>query len=138
MATLPISISSPAPAPTLFDALRLANSSLNSTSPRSETTTISTPLKDSVSFSKQATQRHISASRQGLDSLNIFTSYVDLLQGQQRAKAMIEQDLTGGSTSTGRASVLNRYQTLQYRQNVSDRMFSLKGDIFQSTLNTTI
>lgn len=137
MDTLPITTNSTAATQTLLETFRSANTSLSSTSLRNEVTRSNAPLQDTLTLSKAATQPHnLSNDRARIYSQNFFTSYVDLLQQQQKTQAMIEQDLSGTTdTPNLRTSVLNRYQTLQYRQNLSDRVFSLKGDIFQGMLN---
>ena len=133
MATLFSNISSTIATPTLLETFSSGSSFAINSALRSESTAANAPVKDTITLSKKATQQQ-NTSR-GLSSQSFFTSYVNLLQEQQKAQTMISQDIAGtGNTST---SVLNRYQTLQYQQNTSDRLFNLKGDIFQSMLNTT-
>jgi hypothetical protein len=135
MAALPNITNSVAASSALLETFRLATTSLPETTPQSRGTTISSSMAATVSKNSPRKQ-YLSNNRHESTIQNFFSSYADILLQQQRAQTMLAQDLSvSGNTSTGKTTVLNRYQTLQYRQNSSDRIFNLKSDIFQSMYN---
>jgi len=116
-----------------------ASSSLQKSAQQNGSSTSHTVMISSPDINSQAQNKNISVNGQKSNIQNFFSSYTEILLQQQKMRVMIEQDLSGsGSVTTGTTSALNRYQTLQYRQNSSDRIFNLKGDIFQSMFKTTV
>jgi hypothetical protein len=140
MTTLPMSVTNSVAVPAFLETYRFTTGFVQNPPHQNESSTPFPARHDSVTLSKKSTQPQNRPGRNdGLDIQNIFTSYADILQRQQRAQNMIEQDLAvNGDTYTGGTSVLNRYQTLQYQQNSFDRIFNLKDTFFQGLLNATI
>lgn len=131
MATLSISGTSAALA--LFEINRPTSGSLINNLQRNTIFTDGSSLRDTVTLSSRAASRQATVYSQ-----DIFSSYVDMLQQQRRSQVMIMQILTGIGDPPSGSSLLNNYQALQYQQSLIDRVFNLKGDLFQSMFSITI
>ena len=139
MTTLPLNSNSSFSALAVLGTLRLGNSQLANTSQQSATTVANPTSNDTVTLSKEATQRQDAPSTpQGVASPDFFASYLDALQQQQIGRSLIQKDLTAtGNKASGQMSVLNNFQTLQYQKSVYESVFNLRSNIFLSIFDIT-
>jgi beta-mannanase len=105
----------------------------------SDTYSLTSPLTGTSTSGNKSLFDRVELGKDNSSSHGILSSYVELLQQQRRAQSLFTQALSGsGEFTAAKNSVLTTYQTLEYEQNSYDKMYNLKKNRFQSSLDISV